>query len=79
MATIEFTDVCCGRPSLRLEVGLPRLIWGYLRQRAERRTLNRIARLPERLMRDAGVDPEKIYDALPHRWEERHPGRLRVR
>ena len=79
MATIEFTDGCCGRPSLRLEVGLPRLIWDYLRRRTERRALARVSRLSEHLMRDAGFDPEEIYDAVPGRWEERHPGRLRVR
>jgi hypothetical protein len=79
MAIIEFTDVCCGQPSLRVEVGLPRLIWSYLRRRAERRMWARVARLPEHLMRDAGFDPEQVYDAVPGRWEERHPGRLRVR
>ncbi len=79
MATIEFTDVCCGRPSLRLEMAVPRLIWTYLRRRAERRALARVAHLSEHLMRDAGFDPEEVYDAAPQRWEERHPGRLRVR
>ncbi|MCD7058288.1 hypothetical protein [Pelagibacterium xiamenense] len=50
-----------------------------IRKRRERWALVRISRRDPRLIRDMGLDPEEVYDAVPTSWDERHPGRLRIR
>ena len=46
MATIAITDVCWERPTLRLAVTMPGILWVFLRRRRERRLFARLSRLP---------------------------------
>ncbi len=79
MTTIAMTEPCCERTSLLPAVSVAEIFQAYLRWRRQRRTLACVSRLSEHLMRDAGLDPEDVYDAVPGRWEEAHPGRSRIR
>lgn len=52
--------------------------WRAFRQRRrERRTLIEISRLGPRVIRDIGLDPEQVYEALDGSWDEMEPLRLR--
>lgn len=52
--------------------------WQAFRQRRqERRTLIAISRLGPRIIRDIGLDPEQVYEALDGSWDELEPLRLR--
>lgn len=46
-------------------------VWRKIRSRYEmRRDLVHLSRLSPRLIRDAGLDPERIYAALDGSWDE---------
>lgn len=79
MTTIEIAETCCEPPRPRLSVPVPQILSAFVGWRRRRRTFACLSRLPEHLMRDAGVDPDAVYDAVPGRWEEAHPGRSRIR
>jgi hypothetical protein len=74
MAMIAITDTGCERPTLRLTVTLPGILWVYLRRRRERRLLARLSRLSDRLIRDAGFDPELVRGAAVGTWDRGIPG-----
>ena len=43
--------------------------------RARRRELAPLARLPDRLIRDAGLDPDKVHEVLNGSWDDlKHGG-----
>lgn len=51
--------------------------WQAFRQRRrERRDLVRISRLGPRIIRDIGLDPEEVYEALDGSWDEVEPIRF---
>lgn len=47
--------------------------------RQDRRTIVTLSRLDPRLIRDAGFDPDLIYEALDGTWDEIEPGRFQNR
>lgn len=52
--------------------------WTAFRQRRqERRALVAISRLGPHAIRDIGLDPEKVYEALDGSWDEVEPLRFR--
>lgn len=79
MAMIAIGEVGYDRPFIRLEVTVPAFVVAFVRRRSERRALARLSRLPERLVRDAGFDPETVRDAVSGTWDEVNPGRYRHR
>ena len=79
MTTIAFPDVHRERPTLRLAIRMPDILWAYLRRRAERRLFQRLSRLPPHVIRDAGFEPDAVYDAVQGTWDEVAPGRYRNR
>lgn len=38
-----------------------------------------LSRLPPHLIRDMGLDPARVYDAVEGTWDEVNPGRYRDR
>ncbi len=79
MATIEITEVCCTRPSVRLVITMPAFVWALVRHRRERQMFARLSRLSPRLIRDTGFDPAAVHDAVAGTWDEVAPGRYRDR
>lgn len=77
MAMIAISEVGHDRPFIRLEVTVPAFVVALVRRRSERRALKRLSRLPERLVRDAGFDPDAVRDAVSGTWDEVDPGRYR--
>lgn len=71
MLTIEVTDQ--EGDNSRRPGGIVAVIgvWRKIRSRYEmRRDLVHLSRLSPRLIRDAGLDPERIYAALDGSWDE---------
>ncbi len=79
MATIELAETCGEGAGPRPSLSVPGLLRTYVQWRRKRRLLARLPRLSEHLMRDIGLDPDEVYDAVPCRWDEVHPGHHRVR
>jgi uncharacterized protein YjiS (DUF1127 family) len=64
MATIDLTGWVRARPRRPGVLAALRAGWqDYRRRRQERDELRALARLDPRLIRDAGLDPEQVYDA----------------
>jgi uncharacterized protein YjiS (DUF1127 family) len=65
MATIELTGPFRAQPRRPGFLAALRAGWQeYLRRRQARDQLRALARLGPRLIRDAGLDPEQVYDAV---------------
>jgi hypothetical protein len=79
MATIAISEIGHDRPFVRVEIALPAFVLALVRRRGERRALARLSRLPDRLVRDAGFDPDAVRDAVSGTWDEVNPGRYRHR
>ena len=79
MAMIAITDTGWERPTLRLTVKLPGILWVYLRRRRERRLLARLSRLSDHLICDAGFDPDMVREAAAGPWHDVLRGGLRYR
>jgi uncharacterized protein YjiS (DUF1127 family) len=79
MAMIAITDTGWERPTLRLSVPIPGVLWVYLRWRRQRRLFARLSRLGDHLIRDVGFDPDEVHGAMASPWEDVLPGRLRNR
>ncbi len=77
MTTIAITDRCWERPTLRLTVTIPGILWVYLRRRRERRLFARLSRLPAHLIRDMGFDPDAVHEMALGTWDVVHPTRIR--
>jgi uncharacterized protein YjiS (DUF1127 family) len=50
----------------------------FLNRREERRTIVAISRLGPHLIRDMGLDPERIYEELRGGWDEVDPASFRI-
>jgi uncharacterized protein YjiS (DUF1127 family) len=61
----EASGVAEKRPAIL--AGLKRLWAGFGRRREERMTLNALSRLDPYLLRDIGIEPLDVYDALSGR------------
>ena len=48
----------------------------FVQHRRERRTVVALARLSPRILRDMGIDPERVYEAVDATWDEVDPHRL---
>ena len=48
----------------------------FVAHRRERDTVIALARLSPRALRDIGIDPEQVYDAVDGGWDEIDPHRL---
>lgn len=48
-----------------------------LAHREERRMIVKVSRLPARIIRDMGFDPELVYEALDGSWDEVDPAGYR--
>jgi uncharacterized protein YjiS (DUF1127 family) len=79
MAAIEIVGARFEQPIVRLVITWPRFVLAVIRRRQERRMLARLSRLPPHVIRDMGVDPERVYDAVEGTWGEVNPGRYRNR
>ena len=79
MATIEIAERYPDRTALRLVVNVPDLLWVLVHRRAEQRMYRRLSRLSPHLIRDAGFDPDEVYDRMSGSWAEVNPGRYRGR
>jgi uncharacterized protein YjiS (DUF1127 family) len=79
MTMIELTDVYARPPTLRLAIGIPDFLRTFLRRRRARRLLARLSRLSPHLIRDIGLDPDEVHDAVAGTWDEVIPGRCRLR
>ncbi|MCG8510814.1 MAG: hypothetical protein MI741_16445 [Rhodospirillales bacterium] len=80
MTALEFCD--------RLYARRARIDWlkalsnawrAFLSRRRDRRTIVTLSRLDPRHIRDAGFDPDLIYEALDGSWDEVEPGRFHNR
>jgi uncharacterized protein YjiS (DUF1127 family) len=74
MATIELTERV-GRSDLVRRIGnaLLRAWFGYRWAREQRRTSAMIAHLEPHLIRDIGLDPEDVREAVRGTWDEVAP------
>lgn len=79
MTMIAISEIGHDRPFIRLEVAVPAFVVAWARRRSERLALARLSRLPDRLVRDAGFDPDAVRDAVSGTWDELNPGRYRHR
>ncbi|MEX0955650.1 MAG: DUF1127 domain-containing protein [Rhizobiaceae bacterium] len=48
----------------------------FVAHRRERSTVIALARLSPRMLRDMGIDPERVYEAVDGSWDEIDPHRL---
>ena len=65
MTTLELLGLANGRPMTKsFLTGLVRIAASVKRWRERRQTLARLSRLSDRQLRDAGLEPSEIYDAL---------------
>ena len=79
MTMIAISEVCSERPVLRLTIAMPNVVWAWLGRRRERRLMAQLSRLSPHMIRDIGLDPDEVYDAVAGTWDEVVPGRPRVR
>ena len=76
MTTIALTEMSRGRRMAHLTFTVPAFLWAFIRRRQERRLFARLSRLPPHLIRDAGFEPEAVYEAVRNSWDEVSPGRF---
>lgn len=58
-------------------VGALQAAWqAFVQRRRERHTVIALARLSPRMLRDMGIDPERVYEAVEGTWDEVEPHRL---
>jgi uncharacterized protein YjiS (DUF1127 family) len=70
MATTDLAGRLRRRPARHGVADAVRDLWAaFLHRREERRTLVALSRLGPRAMRDMGLDPEQVYEALGGRHE----------
>ena len=79
MTTMAINAVYCERPALKLTITIPVVFWVWLERRRQRRLYARLSRLSPHLIRDMGIDPEDVRDAVAGTWDEIDPGRIRIR
>jgi uncharacterized protein YjiS (DUF1127 family) len=77
MTTLEFQEFADERPGTnRFLNGLRNGFASVKRWHGRRRTLARLSRLSERQLRDVGLEPSEIYDAINGQhaslWEKPH-------
>jgi uncharacterized protein YjiS (DUF1127 family) len=71
MAAVEASDRKEEILSPRSLLAVVGRLWGVaLDRRKERRALVRLSRLPPHLIRDVGLEPERVYKALDGSWDE---------
>ena len=79
MTTMDVTSGFPTQPIWQDLVGAQIAGWQtFLRRREEHRRVAAISRLGPRLIRDMGLDPERIHEALEGTWEEVQPVAFRL-
>lgn len=78
MAMIDLARASSGERVRYDLIGAFQAGWrAFLEHRRKRRVLVAISRLPPHIIRDFGLDPERVYEALDGSWDEVDPATLR--